>query len=603
MSLLRNITSGLRSLLRREQVDQELDEELRAYQEMAAEEKMKAGLSRKEAVRAVRLERGSLEVSKEIVRSGGWESFVETCWQDLRFAARMLRKNSGFTAVAVVSLALGIGGNTAIFTLLDQVLLRLLPVRNPQELVQIQWHGERNTDSMGTGTVSYPFYRDIRDRSQVFSGVLCRFPLTLSVAHQGQTDRVEGELVSGNYFQVLGVPAALGRHFTPEDDRIPSGHPLAVLSYDYWTERFGADPNVLGQTILVNDFPLTVLGVSAKGFDGLELGLRSEIRIPVAMKKEMTGFFGQTFSLTNRRASWLRLFARLAPGIDRKQAQASLAPLLQSILQEESEAPDFQQNGLPTDTEQHQAYRRQQFLRSQLEVLPAAQGTYWLRDHYGTPLRILMALVGVMLLMATVNVANLLLARGAARQRETAVRLAIGASRSRLMRQSLTEALMLSILGAAAGLLLAVWLDRVILALIPVGDVPLRLNTSPDARVLVFTLVASLATALLFGLLPAARSSRLQLSCAIREQAASSMANPRLRKALGAAQVFLSTILLLAAGLFLRSLANLKAIDPGFRPARVGCVHYIRGVERLPGTTGDSVLQPGARALARVARS
>ena len=232
MSLLRNITSGLRSLLRREQVDQELDEELRAYQEMAAEEKMKAGLSRKEAVRAVRLERGSLEVSKEIVRSGGWESFVETCWQDLRFAARMLRKNSGFTAVAVVSLALGIGGNTAIFTLLDQVLLRLLPVRNPQELVQIQWRGERNNASIGTGTVSYPFYRDIRDRSQVFSGVLCRFPLTLSVAHQGQTDRVEGELVSGNYFQVLGVPAALGRLFTPEDDRIPSGHPLAVLSYN-----------------------------------------------------------------------------------------------------------------------------------------------------------------------------------------------------------------------------------------------------------------------------------------------------------------------------------------------------------------------------------
>ena len=287
------------------------------------------------------------------------------------------------------------------------------------------------------------------------------------------------------------------------------------------------------------------------------------------MKKEMTGFFGQTWSLTNRRASWLHMFARLAPGINREQAQASLAPLVQSILQDESEASDFQQNGLPTDTEQQRAYRRQQFLRSQLEVLPAAQGTSWLREHYGTPLRILMALVAVMLLMATVNVANLLLARGAARQRETAVRLAIGASRSRLMRQSLTEALMLSILGAAAGLLLAVWLDRVILALIPVGDVPLRLNTSPDSHVLAFTLVASLATALLFGLLPAARSSRIELSCAIREQAASSMANPRLRKALGAAQVFLSTILLLAAGLFLRSLANLKAIDPGFRSTGV----------------------------------
>ncbi len=569
MSFLRNLASGLQALFRRERVDTELHEELNGFLEMAVEEKMKRGMSRKEALRAVRLERGGLDATKEEVRSARWESFIETCWQDLRFAARMLRKNSGFTAVAVVSLALGIGGNTAIFTLLDQVLLRLLPVRNPQELVQIQWRGERNTSSIGTGTVSYPFYRDIRDRSQVFTGVLCRFPLTLGVAHQGQTDRVEGELVSGNYFQVLGVPAALGRLFTPEDDRIPSSHPLAVLSYDYWTERFGADSNVLGQTVLVNNFPLTVIGVSAKGFDGLELGIRSEIRIPVAMKREMTGFFGQTWSLTNRRASWVQLFARLGPGIDREQAQASLAPLLHSILQDESEAPDFPQNGLPTGTEQQQAYRRQQFLRSQLEVLPASQGTSWLREHYGTPLRILMALVGVMLLMAIVNVANLLLARGAVRQRETAVRLAIGASRSRLMRQSLTEALMLSILGAAAGLLLAAWLDRVILALIPVGDVPLRLNTSPDAHVLAFTLVASLATALLFGLLSAAKSSRLELSCAIREQAASSMANPRLRRVLIAAQVFLSTILLLAAGLFLRSLANLKAIDSGFHTSRV----------------------------------
>jgi predicted permease len=259
------------------------------------------------------------------------------------------------------------------------------------------------------------------------------------------------------------------------------------------------------------------------------------------------------------------MFARLAPGITRQQAQASLAPLFQSILQEEGETPDFTATG----SEQSQAYTRRQFMNSQLEVVPAARGPSGLREQYGTPLRILMALVVVMLLMATVNVANLLVARAAARQRETAVRLAIGASCSRLVRQSLTESLMLSLFGAGAGLLLAVWLDRVILALIPTGDAPLPLNTSPDAHILAFTLAVSAATALLFGLLPAARSSRLELSSVIREQAGSNITRPHLRRTLMAAQVFLSTILLLAAGMFLRSLGNLKMIDPGFRGAHV----------------------------------
>jgi predicted permease len=420
--------------------------------------------------------------------------------------------------VAVLSLALGIGGNTAIFTLLDQVLLQGLPAKNPQELVQLSWRGERNASSMGTGTVSYPFYRDIRDRNQVFAGVICRFPLTLSVAHSGETERVEGELVSGNYFDVLGVPAALGRTFTAADDQIPDGHPLAVLSYDFWNERFGSDPNILGQTIFVNNFPLTVIGVSAKWFNGLELGVRSEIRIPVAMKNEMTGFF---------------------------------------VL------------GLQGGPEQQRAYGLQQFLKSDLEVLPAAQGPSWIRERYRTPLRVLMVLVGVLLLMSVLNVANLLLARSAARQREIAVRLAVGAGKSRLVRQSLTEAAMLALLGGGAGLALAMWLVRLIVALIPAGEAPLRLNTPPDTHVLVFTLAVSLGASFLFGLLPAVQSSRLEFFSAIRAQASSGMGTPRLRRALMAGQVFLSTILLLAAALFLRSLVNLKTIDPGFRAERV----------------------------------
>ena len=564
------IVLRLRSLFRRAQADQELDDELRDHLERKTEEYVAKGMAREEARRRARLDLGGVEQTKEKCRDARRVYWIQDLIQDVRYGLRQLRRSPGFAIVAVLSLALGIGGNTAIFTLLDQVLLQGLPVKNPQELVQLSWRGERNASSMGTGTVSYPFYRDIRDRNQVFAGVICRFPLTLSVAHSGETERVEGELVSGNYFDVLGVPAALGRTFTAADDQIPDGHPLAVLSYDFWNERFGSDPNILGQTILVNNFPLTVIGVSAKWFNGLELGVRSEIRIPVAMKNEMTGFFAQIWSLNNRRAAWLQMFARLKPGVTRERAHALLGPLFHSILEMEAREPDFNAVlGLQGGPEQQRAYGLQQFLKSDLEVLPAAQGPSWIRERYRTPLRVLMVLVGVLLLMSVLNVANLLLARSAARQREIAVRLAVGAGKSRLVRQSLTEAAMLALLGGGAGLALAMWLVRLIVALIPAGEAPLRLNTPPDTHVLVFTLAVSLGASFLFGLLPAVQSSRMKFFSAIRAQASSGMGTPRLRRALMAGQVFLSTILLLAAALFLRSLVNLKTIDPGFRAERV----------------------------------
>jgi predicted permease len=611
MRAFRAFLVRLCSLFFGRRTEQDFGDELASHLELHIADNLRAGMTPGEARRHALLKLGGVEQTKEQYRDRRGLPWLDQLGQDVRYGVRQLRKSPGFTIVAVLSLALGIGGNTAIFTLLDQVLLRLLPVENPRELVHLQWSGERVAPSIGKGTVSYPLYRDIRDRNQVFTGVMCRFALSLSVAYQGQTERVEGELVSGNYFEVLGVPAALGRTFTPNDDRIPGGHPLAVMSYDYWTERFGADPEILGKTILVNNYPLTVIGVSAKGFEGLELGVRSAVRIPVAMTKELTGFFGDTWNLTNRRAAWLDLVARLRPGVTREQARASLAPLFHAILESEADVPGF--SAFPRSTEQQQAYTRQQFLQSQLEVLPAAQGSSWIREHYRTPLRILMALVGVMLLMAAVNVANLLLARSAARERELAVRLAIGAGASRLVRQSITEAVMLAVLGGAAGLLLAVRLDRLIVALIPAGDAPLRLNTSPDPQILAFTLVVSLATALLFGLLPALRSSRVELSSAIRERAGSSFTSPRMRRALIAGQVFLSTILLLAAGLFLRSLMNLKSIDPGFHAAQVDAfsispelngyrkqrsiAYYRQVLERLRATAG---VESAALATVRV---
>jgi predicted permease len=561
MRRLRALLMRLSGLLKPERSERDLAEEIASHLQLHIDDNLRAGMTPDQARRDALLKMGGIEAVKEQCRERRGLPFLDQLGQDLRYSARQLRRSPGFTAVAVLSLALGIGANTAIFTLLDQVLLRTLPVKNPQELVQLQWHGENNAPSFGKGTVSYPFYRDIRDRNRAFTGVMCRFDLPLAVAYHGETTRVTGELVSGNYFEVLGVPAALGRTFTAEDDRV-GGSPIAVLSYDFWTDRFGADPRILGQTILVNNFPITIIGVSAKGFHGVELGWPSQIRIPVSMKKEMTGFFAETFSLENRRAAWLDLFARLAPGVTREQAQASMAPLFRSILEAEAQAADFVLRPGP-----QQAFTREQFLKAELEVLPAAQGPSWIRVHYGTPLRILMVLVGVMLLMAAVNVANLLLARSAARQREMAVRLAIGAGTARLVRQALTEAAILTLLGSGAGLLLGMWSDRLILAMIPVEGDSLRLNTAPDLRILAFTSAVSVLTALGFGLFPALRAPRTEVISALKEQPGSG--TPRVRRLLVAGQVFLSTILLLAAGLFLRSLVNLRNIDPGFQTSHV----------------------------------
>ena len=269
MRRLKAFLARLFGSLNRKRAEREMAAELESHLELHIDDNLRAGMPPEQARREALLKLGGVEATKERYRDRNGLPWLAHLGQDVRYGARQLRRNPGFTIVAALSLALGIGANTAIFTLFDQVLLRLLPLKNPQELVQIQWRGERNAASIGGGTVSYPFYRDIRDRNQVFSGVMCRFPLDLSVALQGQTERVPGELVSGNYFQVLDVSAALGRVFTPDDDRIPDAHPLAVLSYDYWAERFGADPNILGQTILVNNFPMTVIGVSAKGFEGL----------------------------------------------------------------------------------------------------------------------------------------------------------------------------------------------------------------------------------------------------------------------------------------------------------------------------------------------
>src|SRR2546430_780543 len=416
---------------------------------------------------------------------------------ELRYAVRILTKSPVFATVALLSLALGIGANTAIFTLLDQVLLRLLPVKDPEQLVLLTSVGAHYGSNTGANAFSYPMYKDFRDRHQVVRGPLGRFGLQLSLGYKGRTERTEGELVSGNYFEALGVKAAIGRTFSPEDDRLPGAHPLVVLSYDFWVNRFAADPSVLNQTITVNGYPLTIIGVSQKGFDGMELGYSPKLRIPIMMNRQMMPVWSEEYNLDNRRGRWVNVFGRLKPGVTREQAKASLQPLFHSILEMEVQEKEFARAT---------AYTKDQFLKSTIDVLPGARGQSSLREQFSTPLWVLMALVGLVLLIACANVANLLLARAIGREKEIAIRLALGAGRSRIVRQLMVESLLLSALGGASGLLVAVWANRLLIKFLPTGDAPISLSTRLDLRILAFTLLVSLLTGILFGLAPALQS-------------------------------------------------------------------------------------------------
>jgi predicted permease len=479
--------------------------------------------------------------------------------QDLRYAFRTLRKAPLFTSVAVLSLALGIGANTAIFTLVDQLILQWLPVRDPEQLVLLTARGQHYGSNTGSNAISYPMYQDFRDKNQVFQGMFCRFGNQFSLTYEGRTELVSGELVSGNYFPVLGVAAALGRVFTAQDDLIQGGHPIAVLSYGYWKTRFAADPSVIGRKIVLNGYPLTIVGVSRKGFDGVEPGYSPQIRVPMMMKGQLTDKF---YTLNNRRGRFAQVFGRLKPGVTLEQAKAGLQPLFHQILQMEVREKDFARA-----TE----HTRQQFLKMWMDVLPAANGRSDLRRQFSNPLLALMAIVALVLLIACSNVANLLIARATARQKEIAVRLALGAGRRRLILQLLEESLLLSGMGAILGIGLAIAIDQALIGFLPRGVLPLTLSATPDGRVLAFTLLISVLTGLLFGLAPAIQSTRPQLSGTLKDQAGSVVggASVGLRKALVVAQVSLSLLLLIAAGLFIRSLKNLQGIHPGFETANL----------------------------------
>ncbi len=479
-------------------------------------------------------------------------------WNDVRFAFRTLKRSPLFTGVAVLSLALGIGANTAIFSLFDQVLRRLLPVRDPERLTlfhtEYQAPGMSMSDSFES-VFSYPMYRDLRERTSAFSGVVARAGGFATVSFQDAAERATVETVSGNLFEVLGVGAVLGRTLTPADDGAPGANPVVVLSHACWVSRFGASPNVLNLKLLVNGHPMVVVGVAAPRFQGLLAGQTPDLFVPIAMKRQITPTWSD---LEDRRTRWLNVFARLKPGISIQQAQVASDVIYRAILENELAAMGRMRND----------HERDLFLNHRIEIRPASQGINELRRRWQTPLVVLMAMVGLVLLIACANVAGLMLARAAGRRREIAVRLAVGAGRGVLVRQLLVESLLVALAGGALGLIFAAWSSDVLIRVLPRDQTGGWLTAAVDPRLLAFNFALSVATGLLFGLAPALAGTRPDVAGTLKNQAAgvaSGGQTARFRKALVTAQLALSLLLVVGAGLFTRSLANLMRVDLGFR--------------------------------------
>jgi predicted permease len=475
---------------------------------------------------------------------------------DVRYAGRTLVKSPVYFSIAVLSLALGIGANAGIFTLLDQVMLHLLPVKEPQRLAQLQlahdgdWYG----DNSGMNALSLPMYDDLRTENRAFSGMFSVAARDFSVSFEGRNERVAGELVSGTYFPVLGVQPLLGRLFTPEDDRVHGGAPCAVLAYSYWRDRFGSDPSIAGKPILVRDHRLTIVGVAQPKFEGVQALFQVQLFVPMAMAAELTD---QDKPFENRRWRWVQVFGRVKPGVDLRRAQASLAPLFHQILEMEVRQKEFAHTT---------PYTRQQFLKLTLDVKPGGRGQDVVRQFLEAPLWAMTAMVGLVLLIACANVANLMIARAASRQKEIAVRLAMGAGRARIVRQLLVEGLMLALAGGLVGFLISPWAMRLLIGIMPDIDPPLQFVVDPNLRLVLFTMAVSVATAVIFGLAPALQAARPNIAPVLKDQAGAVAGGGHTlwRKALVVAQVSLSLLLLIAAGLFARSLYNIKSLNPGF---------------------------------------
>jgi predicted permease len=538
---------------RRKDLESGLDRELRYHIDRRIDDLMQSNLPEPEARKQATLEFGNLTQMREEVRDVWLTRWLQDFVYDLRFAARSFLRSPSFTLTATLTLALGIGATTAIYSLVDQVLLHALLVRQPERLVLIDWKGDQVANGFGSyNLMSYPICLDLQLQDRFFEGVICRAATTVNLSTGGEHKPAAAEIVSGTYFSVLGVGAALGRVLGNDDARTPGASPEVVLAYDFWKTELAGAPDVVGRKVLVNQHPMTVIGVAAPLFRGIDVGQVPSLWIPAAMSAEaIPGFHG----LSDRRTRWMQVLGRLRSDVSLAQAQVGLQPWFKAMLDE-----DTRRAGFPRIT----AERRQRFLASRIELTPAPQGHSSLRRRLSQPLWVLFAITAVLLGLACLNVAGLFLARGSARDREISTRLALGASPGRIGRQLLADSLFLALAGGLLGVALAPPAMRTLIAFLPHDVAANALQSVVDSRLLFFAFLVSVAAGVLSGFAPALHVGRRSLIASLRERGGAAFGGVLLRKALVTVQIAFSLNLVVGAVLFVRTLTALLAKGPGF---------------------------------------
>ena len=552
----------IRAIFRRDLVERELDEELRFHLERQAEKHLQAGAARAEAARRARLDLGGLGQVKEEARDARGVSALETGMRDLRYGLRVLSKSPAFSAVAVLSMALGIGANTAIFQLVDALRLRTLPVKAPRQLAEVRI-GDRGPASGNFNrdeALTNPIWEQVRDHQQSLSGIFAWADDGIDISPGEEARMVPNLWVSGAFFSTLQVQPILGRVFTPADDRRGCGFPGAVISYAFWQREFGGAASAVGRRLSIGAHPVEVIGVTPASFFGLEVGQSFDVALPICSEAALRGASSR---LDDGNTWWLTVMGLLRPGTSLERSTAQLASLSAGVFAATLPARYPPQNV-------------QGYLHMRLAAVPAATGISRLRGRYSDPLGLLLALAGFVLLIACANLANLMLARSSAREREIAVRLSIGASRGGILRQLMVESLLIASAGAALGLLLAHNLSRLLVSLLTTQGSSVFVDLHQDWRVLAFTSALAVATCVLFGLTPALRATRTAPGESLKSGSRGMTVNRErfgLRRVLVASQVALSLVLLVGALLFVRSLQNLQTLDPGFQPDGILIAH------------------------------